>query len=91
VRVTFICRLPHEEPTFDTESKRKRPRLSIPRTRCTRSQLIPAEVVKAFPQAVLNIHPALLPAFGGKGYYGMNVHRAVVASGARCAFRCDSA
>jgi phosphoribosylglycinamide formyltransferase len=47
--------------------------------------LIPAEVVKAFPQAVLNIHPALLPAFGGKGYYGMNVHRAVVASGARCA------
>ena len=32
---------------------------------------------------ILNIHPALLPAFGGPGMYGMHVHRAVVASGAR--------
>jgi len=46
-------------------------------------KLVPADLVQAFPQAMLNIHPALLPAFGGKGYHGMNVHRAVVASGAR--------
>ena len=32
---------------------------------------------------MLNIHPALLPAFGGKGFYGSKVHRAVIASGAR--------
>lgn len=46
-------------------------------------KLIPAELVKAFPKRILNIHPALLPAFGGKGLYGMRVHKAVLASGAR--------
>lgn len=46
-------------------------------------KLIPAELIRAFPRSILNIHPSLLPAFGGKGYYGMKVHRAVIASGAR--------
>lgn len=46
-------------------------------------KLVPQEVVRAFNQRIVNIHPALLPAFGGKGLYGMNVHRAVVSSGAR--------
>jgi len=46
-------------------------------------KLVPAGVVAAFQGRMLNIHPALLPAFGGKGLYGMNVHRAVVRSGAR--------
>ncbi|KAJ0230976.1 Phosphoribosylglycinamide formyltransferase [Hirschfeldia incana] len=46
-------------------------------------KLIPVELVKAFPKRILNIHPALLPAFGGKGLYGMRVHKAVLASGAR--------
>ena len=36
-----------------------------------------------YPKAMLNIHPALLPAFGGKGFYGMKVHEAVLASGAK--------
>ena len=45
-------------------------------------KLLPAELVKAFPRAILNIHPALLPAFGGKGYYGLWVHAAVIKSGA---------
>ncbi|GAQ84210.1 Formyl transferase [Klebsormidium nitens] len=45
-------------------------------------KLLPAELVKAFPQAILNIHPALLPAFGGKGFYGLRVHSAVIKSGA---------
>ncbi|KAL8555643.1 hypothetical protein ACS0TY_003448 [Phlomoides rotata] len=46
-------------------------------------KLIPAELIQAYPKAILNIHPSLLPAFGGKGYYGMKVHKAVITSGAR--------
>ncbi|KAL6542936.1 Phosphoribosylglycinamide formyltransferase (GART) [Orobanche hederae] len=46
-------------------------------------KLIPVELVRAYPKSMLNIHPSLLPAFGGKGYYGMKVHKAVIASGAR--------
>lgn len=38
---------------------------------------IPLELIKAYPQHIINIHPALLPKYGGKGMYGMNVHRAV--------------
>ena len=40
--------------------------------------LIPSYLVKAFDKKMVNIHPALLPSYGGKGMYGMNVHRAVV-------------
>ncbi len=40
--------------------------------------LIPSKIVKAFPGKIINIHPALLPKFGGKGMYGMRVHEAVV-------------
>jgi len=39
--------------------------------------LVPATLVAAFPQRIINIHPALLPKYGGKGMYGMHVHRAV--------------
>ncbi|MCO5593887.1 hypothetical protein L7F22_047906 [Adiantum nelumboides] len=46
-------------------------------------KLLPSEIVQAFSQAILNIHPALLPSFGGKGYYGRKVHEAVIKSGAR--------
>ena len=46
-------------------------------------KLIPSELVQCFPRAILNIHPGLLPSFGGKGYYGTRVHKAVIASGAR--------
>ncbi|KAG8385805.1 hypothetical protein BUALT_Bualt03G0083400 [Buddleja alternifolia] len=46
-------------------------------------KLIPSELIRAYPKSILNIHPSLLPAFGGKGYYGMKVHKAVIASGAR--------
>ncbi len=44
---------------------------------------IPAEVVRAYRGRLLNIHPALLPAFGGKGMYGIRVHRAVLEYGCR--------
>ena len=40
--------------------------------------MIPENLVKAFPNKIVNIHPALLPKFGGKGMSGMNVHKAVV-------------
>jgi phosphoribosylglycinamide formyltransferase-1 len=46
-------------------------------------QLVPAEVVRGYHGRMINIHPALLPAFGGHGMYGMRVHRAVIESGAR--------
>lgn len=39
---------------------------------------LPESLVQAFPNKIINIHPALLPKYGGKGMYGMNVHRAVV-------------
>ncbi len=42
--------------------------------------LIPAYLVKHFRRKIINIHPALLPKYGGKGMYGMNVHRAVHAA-----------
>ncbi len=45
--------------------------------------LVPAYLVKAFRGRMVNIHPALLPRYGGKGMYGMHVHRAVVADGER--------
>lgn len=46
-------------------------------------QLVPPEVVDRYRGRILNVHPALLPAFGGQGMYGMRVHRAVVEAGAR--------
>ncbi len=39
--------------------------------------------VRAFPNRILNVHPALLPAFGGKGFYGLHVHEAVLARGCK--------
>jgi formyltetrahydrofolate-dependent phosphoribosylglycinamide formyltransferase len=44
-------------------------------------RLVPPSVVHAFRGRIVNVHPALLPAFGGTGMYGMNVHRAVLAAG----------
>jgi phosphoribosylglycinamide formyltransferase 1 len=46
-------------------------------------KLVPGTIVQRFQGRMLNIHPALLPAFGGPGMYGLRVHRAVLASGAR--------
>ena len=41
---------------------------------------VPQKIIEAFPQKIINIHPALLPKYGGKGMYGMHVHEAVVAN-----------
>lgn len=45
--------------------------------------LIPSNLLKAFPNRIINIHPALLPDYGGKGMYGRHVHEAVIAAGER--------
>jgi phosphoribosylglycinamide formyltransferase-1 len=42
--------------------------------------LVPGNLLAAFPHRIINIHPALLPKYGGKGMYGMHVHRAVIAN-----------
>ncbi len=44
-------------------------------------KIVEPEVVRKFSNRILNIHPALLPDFGGKGMYGINVHKAVIESG----------
>lgn len=44
-------------------------------------KLLPSEIVKKFYGRIINIHPALLPEYGGKGMYGQNVHEAVIESG----------
>lgn len=41
---------------------------------------IPSSLIQAHPQKIINIHPALLPKYGGKGFYGEHVHEAVVAA-----------
>lgn len=46
-------------------------------------KLVPAGVIARFRGRIINVHPALLPSFGGKGMYGRRVHEAVLASGAR--------
>ena len=43
-------------------------------------RLVPAELVRAFPDRIINIHPALLPKFGGTGMHGHHVHEAVIAA-----------
>jgi phosphoribosylglycinamide formyltransferase-1 len=42
---------------------------------------IPSELISLFPNRIINIHPSLLPKYGGKGMYGEHVHRAVIANG----------
>ena len=46
-------------------------------------QKVPAELIRAFPESIINLHPALLPAFGGEGMYGKRVHEAVIAAGVK--------
>lgn len=46
-------------------------------------RLVPPDVIRRYSHRVLNIHPALLPAFGGKGMYGRRVHEAVLEAGCR--------
>jgi formyltetrahydrofolate-dependent phosphoribosylglycinamide formyltransferase len=40
---------------------------------------LPSDIIKLWPNRIINIHPSLLPDYGGKGFYGLHVHRAVLA------------
>ncbi len=42
------------------------------------NQLVPADVIKAYSGKIINLHPSLLPKHGGKGMYGIHVHKAVI-------------
>jgi len=46
-------------------------------------KMLPSQLVRRFRNRIINIHPGLLPAFGGKGMYGSNVHKAVLEYGAK--------
>ena len=46
-------------------------------------KLLPAAIVRTYHDRIINIHPALLPEFGGKGMYGTRVHEAVIEAGAK--------
>lgn len=45
--------------------------------------VVPASFIKEFENAIVNIHPSLIPAFCGMGYYGLNVHRAAIEYGVK--------
>ncbi|MBR1759417.1 MAG: phosphoribosylglycinamide formyltransferase [Lachnospiraceae bacterium] len=45
--------------------------------------IVPENLVKAYPNKIVNIHPALIPSFCGMGYYGLKVHEAVLARGVK--------
>jgi len=45
--------------------------------------LVPSYLIREFPNKIVNIHPALLPKFGGKGMYGSHIHKAVLEAGER--------
>lgn len=51
---------------------------------------VPAEMIEAFPNQIINIHPSLIPAFCGVGFYGLHVHEGVLARGAKVT-GCDGA
>lgn len=44
-------------------------------------KIVPSEIIDAYPRQIINIHPSLLPKYGGQGYYGIHVHKAVVEAG----------
>ena len=46
-------------------------------------RILPDYIIDKYPFKMINLHPSLLPAFGGRGYYGSKVHEAVIKSGAR--------
>ncbi len=48
-------------------------------------KMIPLDFIEYYENRIINIHPALLPAFGGQGMYGMNIHRAVIGAGVKIA------
>jgi phosphoribosylglycinamide formyltransferase-1 len=78
VPVQLIDRKSFKEPAFVAMLKSYKPSLIVLAGFLWK---VPDAVVEAFPDRIINIHPALLPKYGGKGMYGHHVHHAVVAAG----------
>src|SRR5579885_1297529 len=80
----YFCDVPMpQSPPGEVSVIRRRGQVANVRWVCLAgfTRLLPNEVLAAYPHRVLNIHPALLPKYGGKGMYGMRVHEAVLGSG----------
>lgn len=45
--------------------------------------MVPENLIRAYPDRIINIHPSLIPSFCGKGYYGLNVHKAAIEYGVK--------
>jgi len=80
IPVRLIDRPSFKEAAFAEELKQYHPSLLVLAGFLWK---IPEAIVTAFPGTIINIHPALLPKYGGKGMYGAHVHRAVVEAGER--------
>lgn len=78
IPVQLIDRKSFKEPEFVEILKSYKPSLVVLAGFLWK---VPDTVVQAFPESIINIHPALLPKYGGKGMYGHHVHEAVVAAG----------
>lgn len=77
IPVQLIDRKSFKEPAFAETLKSYNPSLIVLAGFLWK---VPDAVVEAFPDKIINIHPALLPKYGGKGMYGHHVHHAVVAA-----------
>lgn len=76
----LISRADMQQPEFLTQLSQHNPSLLVLAGFLLK---IPEALVKAYPNRIINIHPALLPNYGGKGMYGQFVHEAVLAAGDR--------
>lgn len=77
IPVQVIDRQSFKEPAFTESLQRYNPSLLV---LAGFLWMIPQTVIQAFPGRMINVHPALLPKYGGKGMYGHHVHEAVVAA-----------
>lgn len=77
IPIQLIDRQSFKEPAFLQRLKSYHPSLIVLAGFLWK---IPEMIIQGFPGKIINIHPALLPKYGGKGMYGIHVHRAVVAA-----------
>lgn len=78
IPILMVTRQSFQETEFLEKLKAQKPELIVLAGFLWK---IPEKIVTAFPQKIINLHPALLPKYGGKGMYGMHVHEAVKAAG----------
>lgn len=77
IPLKMVTKKEFNEPAFNEEMRSLNPDLIVLAGFLLK---IPESLIHAFPNRIINIHPALLPKYGGKGFYGEHVHEAVVAA-----------